>query len=193
MPIEGKDVIFILGAPGSGKGTQAISAAKLFNFGYAAAGDLLREEAKKPDSPHGRRILEIMQAGQLVPPDLLVNTLQNAIRTSPHEKFLLDGFPRSIVQDDSFRQLVGLPTAVLLLDVPDEVLIRRISGRAAESQRIDDDAAVVEKRLLTHRLETVPVLERYDREGLLVRIEGNQPIETVREAFLAALRRFWNF
>jgi adenylate kinase family enzyme len=193
MPIEGKDVIFVLGPPGSGKGTQAISIAKLFGFGYAAAGDLLREESKRPNSPTGKQILEIMLAGKLVPPALLVDTLRNAIRTSPAHNFLLDGFPRSLAQDDSFRQLAGLPTAVLLLDVPDEVLIKRISGRLAESHRLEDDAAVVQKRLVSHKVDTVPVLDRYEKEGLLVKIDGDQPIVAVNEAFLAALARFWRF
>jgi adenylate kinase family enzyme len=191
MPIEGKNVIFVLGGPGSGKGTQAIAISKEFGFGYAAAGDLLREEAKNPESPNGKQIAELMQAGKLVPPELLVSTLQNAIRTSPAANFLLDGFPRSIAQDDSFRAQAGLPNAVLLLDVPENVLVQRLAGRGGG--RADDDAAVVQKRLLTHRTETVPVLDRYEQEGLLVKVDGNRPISEVKDAFVATLRRFWTF
>jgi adenylate kinase family enzyme len=193
MSIEGKDVIFVLGGPGSGKGTQAIAISKEFGFGYAAAGDLLREEVKKPDSPNGKRIQELMAAGQLVPPELLVDTLRNAIRSSAAQYFLLDGFPRSIAQDDSFRAQAGLPTTVLLLEVPDDVLRARLSGRSATSGRADDASAVVEKRLLTHRQDTVPVLERYDAEGKLSRVNGNQAIGDVRAEFVAVLRRFWQF
>jgi adenylate kinase family enzyme len=193
MSVEGKNVIFVLGGPGSGKGTQAIGISREFGFGYAAAGDLLREEVKKPDSPNGKRIQELMTAGKLVPPELLVSTLRNAIRVSPAQYFLLDGFPRSIAQDDSFRAEAGLPTTVILLDVPDDVLRARLSSRSLTSGRADDDAAIVEKRLLTHKQDSIPVLERYAAEGLLSVVNGNQSIEDVHAEFVAVLRRFWQF
>jgi adenylate kinase family enzyme len=193
MSIEGKSVIFVLGGPGSGKGTQAIAISKQYGFGYAAAGDLLREEAKKPDSPNGKRIQEIMNAGQLVPPELLVDTLRNAIRATPSPYFLLDGFPRSIAQDDSFRAQAGLPAVVIVLDAPDDVLRARISGRSVTSGRSDDDAAIVERRLATHKNETGPVIERYEKEGLVVKVDANQGIAEVAEQFTAALRKYWQF
>jgi adenylate kinase family enzyme len=193
MSIDGKSVIFVLGGPGSGKGTQAIAISKQYGFGYAAAGDLLREETKKPDSPNGKRILEIMNAGQLVPPELLVDTLRNAIRSSPSPYFLLDGFPRSIIQDDSFRAQAGLPVAVIVLEAPEDVLRARISGRSSSSGRSDDDAAIVERRLATHKNETGPVIDRYEKEGLVVKVDANKAINEVQDSFLAAIRKFWQF
>lgn len=193
MSIEGKNVIFVLGGPGSGKGTQAVAISKKYGFGYAAAGDLLREEAKKPDSPNGKKIAEIIDAGHLVPPELLVDTLKNAIASSPYKYFLLDGFPRSLIQDEKFRAQAGMATAVLMLEVPDEVLIARLTKRAESSGRADDNASVVPKRLETYYKDTMPVLEKYDKEGLLVRVNGNQTIEEVEAAFVEVLRKYWEF
>jgi adenylate kinase family enzyme len=113
------------------------------------------------------------------------------IRLSPAQYFLLDGFPRSIIQDDSFRAQVGLPTTVLLLDAPDDILRTRLSTRSATSSRADDASAVVEKRLIAHKQDSIPMLERYEAEGRLSRMNGNQTIDEVRAEFVAVLRRFW--
>ncbi|KAH0785732.1 Adenylate kinase family protein [Histomonas meleagridis] len=193
MNIEGKSVIFVLGGPGSGKGTQAIAASKEFKFGYASAGDLLRAEAANPNSQNGKRIAEIINAGQLVPPELLVDTLKNAIISSESQYFLLDGFPRSLLQDDKFREQVGKAAACLMLDAPDEVLIERLRSRGANSGRADDNDNVIPTRIANYKKETLPVLERYQKEGMLETINANQPIEKVYNDFLQVLRKYWNF
>ena len=191
--MEGKSVIFLLGGPGSGKGTQAISITKEFGFGYAAAGDLLRAERANPDSAHGKEIAAIIDAGNIVPPELIVTLIREAIEGSESKYFLLDGFPRSLVQDDAFRASFKPCEAVFLLDCPDDVLIQRLTGRASTSGRADDTASVYPTRLLNHHNETMPVVRRYEEEGKVVRINGNQSIEKVREEMISELRKFWNF
>lgn len=192
MSIEGKNVIFVLGGPGSGKGTQAIAISNKYHFGYAAAGDLLREEAKK-DTPRGKQISELISVGKIVPPELLVETLRSAIAASDCKYFLLDGFPRSLIQDDAFRAQVGVATCTLMLDVPDDVLVQRLTKRAESSGRADDAGSVIPKRIEGYKNETMPVLERYEKEGRLERVNGNQTIEKVEEAFVAVLRKYWQF
>lgn len=193
MSIEGKSVIFVLGGPGSGKGTQAIAISKKYSFGYASAGDLLRAEAANPNSPNGKRINEIISAGKIVPPELLVETIRNAIISSPSKYFLLDGFPRSLAQDEKYCEQAGKPTACLMLDAPDEVLINRLRKRGQNSGRSDDDDKVIPTRLESYRKETVPVLERYEKEGLLRVINADGTIEQVREEFENVLHKFWTF
>ncbi|OHT02651.1 Adenylate kinase family protein [Tritrichomonas foetus] len=193
MSVQGKNVIFVLGGPGSGKGTQAIAISKKYGFGYASAGDLLREEASKPDSVNGQRIKEIISAGQLVPPELLVETLKHAIVSSPSQYFLLDGFPRSLVQDEKFREQAGLADCVLLLDVPTEVLIDRLRKRGLTSGRADDNDTVIPKRVETHNRDTLPVIEKWEKEGKLEKVDGNKSIQEVEELFVNTLRKYWRF
>lgn len=193
MSIEGKSVIFVLGGPGSGKGTQAIATSKKYSFGYAAAGDLLRAEIADPNSPNAQRISEIISAGKLVPPELLVETIRRAIVRSPSQYFLLDGFPRSLAQDEKFCAQVGQATACVMLDAPDEVLISRLRKRGESSGRCDDNDKVIPARLEAYRKETVPVLEKYEKAGLLTTVNADAPIEKVREDFENALRKYWTF
>ncbi len=80
-----------------------------------------------------------------------------------------------------------------MLDCPDDVLIARLTKRAEQSGRVDDDPTVIPRRIQTYYNETAPVLNHYEEEGLLVRINGNQPVETVHEEFVAKLRQFWTF
>ncbi|KAK8885528.1 hypothetical protein M9Y10_040977 [Tritrichomonas musculus] len=193
MSLEGKHVIFVLGGPGSGKGTQAVALSKKYGFGYACAGDILRAEAAKPDSPNGKRIAEIMKAGQLVPPELLVDTLKNSIASSSAKYFLVDGFPRSLIQDEKFREQACQADCTLLLDVPTDVLIARLRNRGLTSGRADDNDTVIPKRVESYNRDTQPVLEKYEKEGKLEKVDGNQPIEKVADLFTAVLRKYWQF
>ena len=186
-----KGVIFVLGGPGCGKGTQAISISKEYGIGYAAAGDILREEIKDPNSPNGAKIKQIMEAGQIVPPELICETIKKTIQASSYKYFLMDGFPRSIQQDDTFRKLMPPCTAVALLDAPDDVLVQRCLNRGKTSGRIDDNEATIKERIKTYKSQTNDVLERYKNEGKVFVINANQPIETVRAEFVEKLRQYW--
>ena len=80
-----------------------------------------------------------------------------------------------------------------MLDVPDDVLIQRIAKRSESSGRADDNAAVVPKRLESYKRDTMPVLERYEKEGMLEKVNGDQTVAKVEEAFVATLRKYWQF
>ena len=191
--VAGKEVIFVLGGPGSGKGTISKKLAAKYGFGYAAAGDLLRAEAANPDSANGKTIKEIIEAGKIVPPELLNSTIKNAIASSEFKYFLMDGFPRSLSQDEGFRRDAGTCTACFMLVAPDEVLIQRLTKRGETSGRSDDNASVIPKRLASYYEETLPVLNYYEKEGLLVKINSNQGIAETEQEFTDALRKYWTF
>lgn len=189
--MSSKGVIFVLGGPGCGKGTQATAIAKEYGIGYAAAGDILRAEAKDPNSPNGKKIAEIINGGHLVPPALICETIKKTIESSEYQYFLMDGFPRSLEQDEEFCKIMPPCTAVALLDAPDEVLIQRCTKRGLTSGRADDKAECIPERIKVYRSQTGPVLEKYRKEGKLFVVNSNQPIEAVRAEFVAKLKQYW--
>jgi adenylate kinase len=214
--------LILFGPPGAGKGTQAARLQEDFRLPYVATGDILRA-AVKDGTELGAKAKPYMDAGELVPDDLLVDLIVDRIGADDaRDGFILDGFPRTRAQadalGDAFDRLGRRITAVLLFDVPDEELVRRISGRRVsvktgrvyhvESdppkhegrcdvdgsrlvQRDDDKPEVVQKRLEVYHTETEPLVDYYDERGLLRRIDGTRPPTEVHDhvrAVLATLR-----
>ncbi|HXE46225.1 MAG TPA: adenylate kinase [Conexibacter sp.] len=214
--------LILFGPPGAGKGTQAARLQEDFRLPYVATGDILRA-AVKDGTELGLKAKGFMDAGELVPDDLVIDLIVDRIGADDaRDGFILDGFPRTRAQADAlgeaFDQLGRRITAVLLFDVPDEVLVNRISGRRVsvktgrvyhvESdppkhegrcdvdgsrliQRDDDKPEVVEKRLEVYHAETEPLVSYYDERGLLRRIDGTRSPTEVHDhvrAVLATLR-----
>jgi adenylate kinase len=214
--------LILFGPPGAGKGTQAARLQEDFRLPYVATGDILRA-AVKDGTELGLKAKGFMDAGELVPDDLVIDLIVDRIGADDaRDGFILDGFPRTRAQADAlgeaFDELGRRITAVLLFDVPDEDLVRRISGRRVsvktgrvyhvESdppkhegrcdvdgsrlvQRDDDKPEVVEKRLEVYHAETEPLVAYYDERGLLRRIDGTRPPTEVHDhvrAVLATLR-----
>jgi adenylate kinase len=165
--------IALLGPPGSGKGTQAERLRDRVGFAILATGDLLRE-ARLAGTDLGRRASQYMDRGDLVPDELIVAMMRDAIARLDGKSILLDGFPRTVAQahalagvlEDRGREL----TAALLVDVPDDVVVERISGR--RQGREDDRPETVRERLRVYHRETVPLVAYYDERGLLRRVDG---------------------
>lgn len=214
--------LILFGPPGAGKGTQAARLQEDFRLPYVATGDILRA-AVKDGTELGRAAKGFMDAGELVPDELVVDLIVDRISTDDcRDGFILDGFPRNRAQADAlgaaFDKLGRRITAVLLVDVPDEEVVRRISGRRVsvktgrpyhvESdppkhegrcdvdgsrliQRDDDKPEVVEKRLEVYHAETEPLISYYDERGLLRRVDGTRSPTEVHDhvrAVLATLR-----
>jgi len=214
--------LILFGPPGAGKGTQAVRLQEDFRLPYVATGDILRA-AVKDGSQLGLKAKGFMDAGELVPDELVIDLIVDRIgEGDARDGFILDGFPRTRAQADAlgeaFDKLSRRITAVLLFDVPDDDLVRRISGRRVsvktgrvyhvESdppkheghcdvdgsrlvQRDDDKPEVVEKRLEVYHAETEPLVAYYDERGLLRRIDGTRPPTEVHDhvrAVLATLR-----
>jgi adenylate kinase len=153
--------IALLGPPGAGKGTQAVSLAAAHRLPYLSTGDLLRAAART-GTQAGRAAKRFMDAGDLVPDALLLELLEDAL---PATGFLLDGFPRTLPQAEALGGRVGL---AILLDVPDDLLVERLAARG----RADDGPATIQRRLAVYHQQTEPVIAHYEGDGRLLRIDG---------------------
>jgi len=165
-------IITLLGPPGSGKGTQATRLRDDLGFAHLATGDLLRA-ARKEGSELGRRAAEYMDRGDLVPDELIVALMREAIARQDGP-VLLDGFPRTTAQADALTGVLDdhdrEMSAAVLIDVPDDVVVERISGRG--QGRSDDNPETVRERLRVYHRETEPLVAYYDERGLLRRVDG---------------------
>jgi adenylate kinase len=212
--------LILLGPPGAGKGTQAARLREDFGLPYIATGDLLREH-RDNDTELGREAKTYMERGELVPDDLVVAMILAKIEADGEDGFLLDGFPRNLAQaealSDALEEGDRRLNAVLLIDVPDELLMERITGRRLCPdghvyhikydppkhdnvcdqdgkplvQRDDDKPETVKKRLDVYHSETAPLVEYYDERGLLRRFDGAREMSEVHDhirATLATLR-----
>jgi adenylate kinase len=180
--------IALLGPPGSGKGTQAARLRDRLGFAALATGDLLRE-ARVAGTELGRRASEYMDRGDLVPDDLIVAMIRDAIASLDDEPIVFDGFPRTVAQADVLARALEARarelTAVVLVDVPDDVVVERISGR--HQGREDDRPATVRERLRVYHRETEPLVAYYGERGLLRRVDGGQDADAVEKELRAAL------
>ncbi len=203
--------LILLGPPGAGKGTQAERLHEDFGVPHIATGNMLRLEVAE-GTELGRQARRYMDAGELVPDELIVEMITRRIEDSDaRDGFLLDGFPRNEQQasalDEAFERLERRLTAALLIIVPDEEVVRRLSGRrvcvknpshvyhveldppkhegvcdqdgARLVQREDDREATIRRRLEIYHGQTEPLLAHYDRAGLLRRFDGQRSPEEV--------------
>ena len=184
-------VYFVLGGPGSGKGTNCGLLVEEFGLSHYSAGDLLRAEAKK-DNELGKKITEILAAGQIVPMEVTIGLLGDNMARDPNPKgYLLDGFPRKMDQALKFEEDVCKAKNILFFDLPEEEMLKRVKARAASgSGRADDDEAILRKRFATNVTDCMPVIEKYRNEGRLLEINTNKSVEevyaTVRQIFIDA-------
>jgi len=176
-------VIFVVGPPGSGKGTQCQKLHQEFGFLHLSAGDLLRAEAKT-GTERGNMVAGILKSGTIVPSHITIELLKNTINSNSHiPVFLIDGFPRNIEQGDAFEKDVVACKYLLSFEAPDNVLIERLLNRAKNSKEIrsDDNEEVIKKRFEVHHNVCDPVVAHYDIQGKLRRVNANRDIEAVYE------------
>ncbi len=214
--------LILFGPPGAGKGTQAERLRGDFQLPFISTGEMLRTNVKD-GTDLGRKAQEYMDAGDLVPDGLIVAMVADRLQQDDaQDGFILDGFPRTIEQAEALeRQLSDLGrrvTAALLIDVPDEEVIRRLAGRrvcvksghnyhvefdppkhdgvcdqdgSRLIQRDDDQDDVIRNRLRVYHEKTAPLIEYYDEQGLMRRIDGTRPPAEVHDhirAVIATLR-----
>ncbi|KAK5280995.1 UMP-CMP kinase-like protein [Cryomyces antarcticus] len=165
-------VIFVLGGPGAGKGTQCANLVRDFGFKHLSAGDLLREEQNRKGSEFGDMIKEYIRNGQIVPMEVTVQLLENAMKSAmDHEnkhKFLIDGFPRKMDQALKFEEAVCPSAFTLFFDCPEEVMQQRLLERGKTSGRADDNEESIKKRFKTFEETSMPVVNYYKEQGKVV-------------------------
>jgi adenylate kinase len=173
--------ITLLGPPGSGKGTQAGKLQDDLGFVPLATGELLRA-AREQDTELGRRAARYMDRGELVPDELIVALVREAMGRE-EGAVLLDGFPRTCAQADALAEVLADHgrelTGAVLIDVPDDVVVERISGRG--QGRSDDNPDTVRERLRVYHEATEPLVAYYDERGLLRRVDGTRDPDAVYE------------
>lgn len=189
--------IVFLGPPGAGKGTQAARLMQHHGIPQLSTGDMLRA-AVKAGSSVGLQAKALMDAGELVSDAIVVGIVAERIEEPDARRgFILDGFPRTVAQAEALDTMLagkrmGLDR-VIELEVDPAILLARIAKRATETMaaggamRTDDNPDVLGKRLDAYREQTAPVSAYYGRTGLLVKIDGMQPIDTVSAAIDGAL------
>nr|XP_016496629.1 PREDICTED: UMP-CMP kinase 3-like isoform X2 [Nicotiana tabacum] len=161
-------VAFVLGGPGSGKGTQCLKIAETFGFEHIGAGDLLRKEMYS-STEEGAMIQKLMREGSIAPSEVTVKLIQKAIESAENRKFLIDGFPRSEENRTAYERIIGAePNFVLFFDCPEEVMVKRVLNR--NEGRVDDNEHTVKERLKVYKAVTLPVVNHYAKKGKLYKV-----------------------
>ncbi|KAG5511688.1 hypothetical protein JKF63_07285 [Porcisia hertigi] len=175
-------VFFILGGPGSGKGTNCERLVKDFGYTHFSAGELLREAARSGTSDVAKRIGEIIRSGNIVPSEITVELLRQAIADHPSPVgYIIDGFPRKEDQAHMFEEKVAKAAGIIFYDCSDATMVERVLMRSANTGERRDDAAeeTIRNRLRVNVQECMPVVEAYKASGRCRVIDASRDIDTV--------------
>jgi len=184
----------VLGGPGSGKGTQCAKLVADRGYAHLSAGDLLRDEVAS-GSALGQECAQIMKDGKLVPPEVIIRLLreamERAVAAAPASalpvNILIDGFPRALDQAALFERGIMAPELVLFFDCPEEEMEARLLKRGETSGRADDNADTIRKRFRTFVEQSVPVVDEYHRKGKAAKISATAPPDEVYVKVLEAI------
>lgn len=170
-------VVFVLGGPGSGKGTQCAKIVETFGFVHLSAGDLLRAEINSGNE-NGTMIQNMIKEGKIVPAEVTVKLLEKAMKESDNDKFLIDGFPRNLDNRLCFETVTGIePQFILFFDCPEEEMERRLLGR--NQGRVDDNIETIRKRFKVFVDSSVPVVEYYEKCDKVHKIDATRTVDEV--------------
>jgi adenylate kinase len=188
--------MLLLAPPGAGKGTQAELISAHFEIPHISTGDLFRRDVAE-GSPVGLKVKGYLDAGDLVPDDVVLDLVRKAIERAmaAARGYLLDGFPRSLYQArQGYRiamELGATVHAVLHFECSDAEVTRRLLARGSADGRTDDDEATIRHRLDVYHRETAPLLDYYRGRSVLVSVDAEQPVDEVTAQSLFALDAIW--
>jgi adenylate kinase len=181
--------IILFGPPGAGKGTQAEKLVSHFNIPHLSTGNIFRANIEK-QTPLGKKVKSILDGGNLVPDETVVALVADELQKDDYKKgVVLDGFPRTVTQaqelDQFFSENSSEVDALITLSVPEDELIHRILNRG--QGRPDDTPDKIRTRLQVYRNETKPVLNHYEKQGLVKEIDGVGSIGEIFNRILEAI------
>lgn len=183
--------LMILGAPGSGKGTQGKLLAEHLKVPEVSTGELLRA-AVKQGTALGRQAKTFMDRGELVPDDVILGLIREILDAGAKRGMMMDGFPRTVAQAKAVDKLLAERKAkverVVLLDVSEEELIKRLLARAAKEGRSDDNLESIKTRLKVYHDQTQPLISYYETQGVVRRVPGMGSVDDIQKRAREALR-----
>lgn len=189
-------MLFVLGGPGAGKGTQCTRLVDRYSFTHLSAGDLLRAEQDRDGSEYGQLIKDYIKDGKIVPMEVTIALLENAMKDTQEKnpkqaRFLIDGFPRKLDQALAFEERVCAARFVLFYDCPEAAMEARLLERGKTSGRADDNEESIRKRFRTFVETSMPVVDYFGKQGRVVKIDATPAPEEVeaktREAIVERL------
>ncbi len=182
--------VLLVAPPGAGKGTQGVVIADHFDIPHIATGDLLRDHVAR-GTELGTQVQQFLDRGELVPDEVVLNMVREALEEAKGRGYVLDGVPRTM---DQARALYGIGVELdltadvaLHLQVEDAELVRRLLARAAEQGRSDDNEDVIRRRLALYYEVTHPIVDWYGERGILVTVDAMGPAEQVGAHLVTAL------
>ncbi|XP_034484311.1 UMP-CMP kinase [Drosophila innubila] len=183
MSSEKPKVVFVLGGPGAGKGTQCSKIVERFQFTHLSAGDLLREERAREGSEFGQLIEDYIRNGKIVPVEVTCSLLENAMKNSGKSRFLIDGFPRNQDNLDGWNRQMSDKTEmqfVLFFDCAEDVCVLRCLGRGQSgSGRSDDNMDSLKKRIQTYNNDSMPIIKYFENAGQVKSIDASPDADKV--------------
>nr|XP_023666877.1 adenylate kinase isoenzyme 1 [Paramormyrops kingsleyae] len=186
--LKGSKIIFVVGGPGSGKGTQCEKIVAQYGYTHLSSGDLLRAEVSS-GSERGKQLSAIMQRGELVPLDTVLDMIKEAMiaKVDVSKGFLIDGYPREVKQGEEFEKKIGAPSLLLYIDAKGETMVKRLMKRGETSGRADDNEETIKKRLDLYYKATEPVIAFYEGRGIVRKIDSEGTVDAVFSQVVKAI------
>ena len=179
--------IVLLGPPGCGKGTQSKLLVENNNFIQLSTGDLLRSETSNSDSDLGKKVKYLMESGELVPDDIVIDIIVNKVEEYKNKSIVFDGFPRNLKQaevlDSSLENVSVKLDQAIFFQIDFKILEERINNRISETkggeQRKDDNSKTLLNRIEVFKSSTLPIVKYYEKKGIISKIDGMQKVNEV--------------
>ena len=179
--------IVLLGPPGCGKGTQSKLLVEKNNFVQLSTGDLLRSEPSNSDSDLGKKVKYLMESGELVPDDIVIDIIVNKVEEHKNKSIVFDGFPRNLKQaevlDSSLENVSVKLDHAIFFQIDFKILEERINNRISETkgseQRKDDNTETLLNRIEVFKSSTLPIVKYYEEKGIISKIDGMQKVNEV--------------